>query len=65
MQVLIPLCCFCERVQDDEGAEVGQGRWVQLKTYHAMHNLLPDEVWFSHTSCQDCRCRRLNVQVLG
>jgi hypothetical protein len=64
MQVLVPLCCFCEKVRDDEGGvEVGQGRWVHLKTYHVMHNLLPDEVWFSHTSCPDCDCRRLNVRV--
>ncbi len=65
VQILVPICCFCEKVRDDEWPEVGQERWVDLKTYHVMHNLLPDEVWFSHTSCPDCRCRRLNVRALG
>lgn len=65
MHVLVPICCFCEKVRDDDGTEVGQGRWVDLKTYHAMRHLLPEEVWFSHTCCPDCRYRRVNMRALG
>jgi hypothetical protein len=54
MHVLVPICCFCEKVRDDEGTEFGQGIWVHLKTYRFRHNLMPEEVWFSHTYCSDC-----------
>jgi hypothetical protein len=64
VQVLVRICCSCEKVRDDDWPGIGQGKWVDLKTYHAMHNLLPDEVWFSPTSCPDCRCG-LNVPALG
>ena len=54
MQVLVPICCFCEKVRDDGGTEFGQGIWGQLETYRATHHLLTEEMWFSPTSCPDC-----------
>lgn len=65
MQVLVPRCCFCEKVRDDDGTDVGQGRWIDHKTYYTKHNLLPDDVWFSHTCCPDCRWRSWTVRTAG
>jgi len=65
MHVLVPICCFCEKVQDDDETESGQGRWVYLNTYQATHHFLPKDVWLSPTCCPDCTCRKWNVRALG
>lgn len=53
MYVVVPICCFCEKVQDGGGAGE-QGRWVPMKDYRAKYGLLPEEIWGSHTDCPDC-----------
>ncbi len=54
MYVLVPVCCFCEKVRDDNGTEVGQGPWMSLRAYRAKYHLLSGEMWFTHTCCADC-----------
>lgn len=58
MHVLVPNCCFCGKVRDDEGREVGQGIWIDVETYRARHHVIPDYLWFSPTCCDDCKTKR-------
>lgn len=52
MYVVVPVCCFCEKVRDDDCR--GDAAWVSLKEYRAKYGLLPGEVWGSHTECPSC-----------
>jgi hypothetical protein len=55
MDDLVPICCLCFKVRDDKGVEVGQGPWVDLKTYAVSRQLpLSHGFLFSHTYCSDC-----------
>ena len=58
MHVLLPNCCFCGKVRDDEGREVGQGDWIDVETYRARHHVIPDNLWLSPTYCDDCKAKR-------
>lgn len=54
MKRIVPICCFCEKVRDDGGAEPGRGLWQEFTFYMAAYKLGPEEVMFSHTYCPDC-----------
>ncbi len=54
MKPVVAICCFCQRVRDDVGSEVGEGFWQEFRNYMAMHNLRPEEIEFSHTYCPSC-----------
>ncbi len=54
MYVVVPICFFCERVQDNTGTASGEGPWMALKTYQCRYGLLPEEIWGAHTDCPDC-----------
>jgi DNA-binding response OmpR family regulator len=30
---LLPVCCVCKRIRDDEGKEPGSGRWINMEDY--------------------------------
>lgn len=53
MFVVVPICSFCERVRDEQGAK-GDGRWMPMKEYQDKYGLLREEVWASHTECPSC-----------
>jgi DNA-binding response OmpR family regulator len=44
LQGLLPICCECKRIRDDEG------HWTQLETFIDAHS----EAQFSHGLCPDC-----------
>jgi hypothetical protein len=52
---IVPICCFCFKVQDDTNIEVGKGPWIDLNTY-ALNQKLPLSrgFLFSHGYCPDC-----------
>jgi hypothetical protein len=54
MKKILPVCCFCQKVRDDRGTEVGQGLWQEFRVYMGAHKLKPEEITFSHTYCHDC-----------
>lgn len=54
MRLVVPICCFCEKVRDDRGTEPGDGLWQDCKFYMARHMLRPGEVMLSHTYCPGC-----------
>ncbi|ALA58426.1 hypothetical protein [Nitrospira moscoviensis] len=53
MYVVVPICCFCEQVLDEDVGGAAP-RWVPLKDYRAKYGLLAGEVWVSHTECPSC-----------
>ena len=54
MRQILVICCFCEKVRDDTGAESGGGLWQDFIFYMATNRLRPDDVMFSHTYCPAC-----------
>ncbi|RPH80433.1 MAG: hypothetical protein EHM80_05245 [Nitrospiraceae bacterium] len=55
MDDLVPICCFCSKVRDDKGVELGQGSWVDLNIYAGSRQLpLKHGFVFSHGDCSDC-----------
>jgi len=45
LQGLLPICCYCKRIRDD------QNYWQQVDTYVADHS----EAQFTHGICPECR----------
>lgn len=41
---LLPICCYCKKIRDDEGY------WQRVETYIAMHS----EAEFTHGICKEC-----------
>lgn len=55
MDEFIPICCCCSKVRDDKGVKIGEGPWVDLKTYARNRHLLPGQRFiFTHGYCIDC-----------
>lgn len=55
MENIVPICCFCFKVRDDQNMEVGKGPWVALSTYAISRQLpLTHGFVFSHAYCPDC-----------
>jgi len=52
---ILPICCDCSKIRDDEGREPGTGEWLTMEQYfnHKM-DLKP-----SHGFCPDCMKKRL------
>jgi PAS domain S-box-containing protein len=47
---LLPVCCVCGRIRNDDGVAQGDGRWQRMDQYLARHS----DAEFSHTFCPDC-----------
>ncbi len=47
---LLPICCVCGKIRDDDGAGKDAGRWQRLDQYLSRHS----DTEFSHTFCPDC-----------
>ncbi|MCK5069323.1 MAG: sigma-54-dependent Fis family transcriptional regulator [Desulfocapsa sp.] len=52
---IIPICCGCSKIRDDEGREPGTGEWLSIEKYfHHKMNLMP-----SHGLCPSCVGKRI------
>lgn len=47
---LLPVCCVCGKIRNDDGSVQGSGPWQRLDQYLARHS----DAEFSHTFCPDC-----------
>jgi len=47
---LLPVCCVCGKIRNDDGVAQGTGRWQRMDQYLARHS----DAEFSHTFCPDC-----------
>jgi hypothetical protein len=54
MNVVLSICCFCEKVRDDVGTEVGEGPWRDMNGYKVRRELLPLDTIFAYGCCPDC-----------
>ena len=56
---LLPVCCVCGKIRNDDGVQHGTGAWQRLDQYLALHS----DAEFSHTFCPECfvEYRRKNL----
>jgi PAS domain S-box-containing protein len=47
---LLPVCCVCGKIRNDDGVEQGAGDWQRMDQYLSRHS----DAEFSHTFCPDC-----------
>ncbi|MBI3664160.1 MAG: PAS domain S-box protein [Acidobacteria bacterium] len=47
---ILPVCCTCGKIRNDEGVGRGQGAWERLDHYVAQHS----DAQVSHTFCPEC-----------
>jgi PAS domain S-box-containing protein len=47
---LLPVCCVCGKIRDDQGRAPGQGPWDRLDRYIASHS----DAKLTHTFCPEC-----------
>jgi len=47
---ILPVCCVCGKIRNDEGVELGRGDWERLDQYVADHS----DAQVSHTFCPEC-----------
>lgn len=47
---LLPVCCVCGKIRNDDGGAQGEGAWQRLDQYLSRHS----DAEFSHTFCPDC-----------
>lgn len=53
---ILPICCKCGKIRDDEGCERGTGKWFSVEKYfHQKLNLKS-----SHGYCDDCGKKQLD-----
>lgn len=54
---VLPVCCTCQKVRDDEGVEHGTGKWFSMEKYfHKKMNIKS-----SHTYCPECYQKEMNL----
>jgi len=47
---LLPVCCVCGKIRNDDGVQQGNGIWQRPDQYLALHS----DAEFSHTFCPQC-----------
>lgn len=47
---LLPVCCVCGKIRDDQGVAPGQGAWDRLDRYISKHT----DARLTHTFCPEC-----------
>ncbi|HEV8384926.1 MAG TPA: PAS domain S-box protein, partial [Candidatus Acidoferrales bacterium] len=47
---ILPVCCMCGKIRDDQGVESGAGSWDRLEHYITSHT----DARLSHTFCPPC-----------
>ncbi len=58
---LLPVCCVCGKIRDDQGVAHGEGQWERLDHYVTRHS----DTQFSHTFCPECLVQFRKEQGLG
>ncbi len=51
LECLLPICCICKNIRDDEGTEKGKGSWTALEQY-IMESF---DTNVTHTICPKCK----------
>ena len=54
MKEILPICCFCEKVRQDEGTGLGEGLWQEMKSHMVSRGLRPLDTVFAYSCCPDC-----------
>ncbi|MCL4523271.1 MAG: PAS domain S-box protein [Acidobacteria bacterium] len=49
-ELILPVCCVCGKIRNDEGVEHGHGDWERLDQFVAAHS----DAQVSHTFCPEC-----------
>lgn len=58
---MLPICCVCKKIRDDQGQQHGTGKWLRLENY-----LKKKGVMLSHTYCPDCMAEaEKNIGISG
>lgn len=47
---ILPVCCVCGKIRDDQGVAAGQGAWDRLDHYISKHT----DAKLTHTFCPEC-----------
>jgi DNA-binding NtrC family response regulator len=47
---ILPICCVCKKIRDDEGVGQGEGKWMSADKYITRKT----DVLLSHGLCPDC-----------
>ncbi len=55
LEEILPICSYCKKIRDDGDAQAGEGAWVEVDTYLALHR----NTLFSHGICPDCYGREV------
>ncbi|WP_299982050.1 hypothetical protein [Desulfobacula sp.] len=50
LEGILPICCVCKRIRDDDTGELEPPRWVDVEAYISSKT----DVDFSHTYCPKC-----------
>lgn len=58
---LLPVCCVCGRIRNDDGVAEGTGCWQRMDQYLSRHS----DAEFSHTFCPDCFGEYKKVNLPG
>jgi hypothetical protein len=53
-QVIVSQCALCRRVRDEQPAENGQRRWLDVMRYVRTYRLRVSNLQFSETFCEEC-----------
>jgi hypothetical protein len=54
MEEILPICCFCEKVRDDEKTGAGEGPWQEMKSHMDSRGLRSLNTIFAYGCCPDC-----------
>ena len=49
-ETVLPVCCVCKKIRDDEGKEPGTGEWMIMEEYLTRRGKLD----ITHSYCPDC-----------
>ncbi len=47
---MLPVCCMCGKIRDDQGLAPGQGPWDRLDRFISRHS----DARLTHTFCPEC-----------
>jgi hypothetical protein len=50
LEGILPICCVCKRIRDEQSGKTSPGKWVEIADYISIHS----GAEFSHAYCPDC-----------
>ena len=51
---LLPVCCVCALIRDEEESPTGLEQWVSPRTFRRLHGINPNDFPLTHTYCPTC-----------